>query len=251
MMSNRLQLNTAKSEVTWSATSHRQCQLPTSAIRIGNDQMVPVKLARNLGIYLDANVSMSTHKSRTVSSCFSVLRQLRTVKRSFPTDVFIHRVVNLILSKLDFGIAALYELSDTHVQKLKTVMNAGARLKDGSKRCEHFTHLLRQLHWLRARERVIYKVALLTYHSIRDSAPVYLTDSLHRRVDEPGRRHLASSASSALVVPRTRLKTIRDGSFSAAAPVVWNSLPTHVTSAASVDIFKKRPKIHLFSLSFL
>jgi hypothetical protein len=41
--------------------------------------------------------------SRTVSGCFSVFRQLRTIKRSVPTDVFIHLVVTLFWLRLDFG----------------------------------------------------------------------------------------------------------------------------------------------------
>jgi len=37
MRSNRLQLNTAKTEFPWSTTSHRLHQLPQSSLRIGYD----------------------------------------------------------------------------------------------------------------------------------------------------------------------------------------------------------------------
>jgi hypothetical protein len=39
------------------------------------------------------------------------------------------------LVEADFGNAALYGLSDAQIQKLQAVMNAGARLIHGSKRC--------------------------------------------------------------------------------------------------------------------
>jgi len=42
MKSNRLQLNTAKTEIIWLATGRRVYQLPTQFIRVGSDQVTPV-----------------------------------------------------------------------------------------------------------------------------------------------------------------------------------------------------------------
>jgi Reverse transcriptase (RNA-dependent DNA polymerase) len=81
MRSNRLQLNTAKTEVLWCASNRRQHQLPQSPVRIGDDDVTPVSSVRDLGIFLDSDVSMKTHVARTVSGCFSVLRQLRSISR--------------------------------------------------------------------------------------------------------------------------------------------------------------------------
>jgi len=73
MRSNRLQLNTAKTEVLWSTSSRRLHLLPVSPIRVGTDQVMPVSVVRNLGIYMDADVSMRSHVSNTVTIS-SVLR---------------------------------------------------------------------------------------------------------------------------------------------------------------------------------
>jgi len=74
MWSNRLQLNTAKTEVLWCSSSRRQHQLPQVALRVGTDYVTPTTSVRDLGIYVDSDVSMRTHVSRTVSSCFATLR---------------------------------------------------------------------------------------------------------------------------------------------------------------------------------
>jgi len=58
MGSNRLQLNTAKTEVLWSTSRRRFRLLPVSPIRVGTVQVMPVSVVRNLGIYKDADVSM-------------------------------------------------------------------------------------------------------------------------------------------------------------------------------------------------
>jgi recombinational DNA repair protein RecR len=41
MRCNRLQMNTAKTEITWCSTSCRQHQLPTAAVRVGSDFVAP------------------------------------------------------------------------------------------------------------------------------------------------------------------------------------------------------------------
>ena len=64
MKSNRLQLNTDKTEVLWCTTSRRQSQLPKSSLRICSDFVVPPSNVRDLGTYLDADLSMKSHARR-------------------------------------------------------------------------------------------------------------------------------------------------------------------------------------------
>ena len=53
--SNRLQLNSTKTEIFWCTSSRRQHQLPTNQLTVGNDQVTPVTSVRNLSIYRDAD----------------------------------------------------------------------------------------------------------------------------------------------------------------------------------------------------
>ena len=61
LSSNRLQLNTSKTEVLWCTSGRRQHQLPTVHLVVGNDTVPPVSSVRNLGIYVDADLSMRMH----------------------------------------------------------------------------------------------------------------------------------------------------------------------------------------------
>ena len=79
MQSNRLQLNTNKSELLWCATAHRRHQLPRCPFRIGPDTIIPSTAVRDLGIYIDSDLSMQVHVQRSVAGCFAVLRQLRSI----------------------------------------------------------------------------------------------------------------------------------------------------------------------------
>jgi len=103
--SNRLQLNSAKTEILWSATSRRSCQLPQSLSLLHRRSLFTV--VRDLGIYIDSDVSMRSQVTKTVSSCFAVLRQLRSVRRSLPRSIIQTLVTSLVLTRLDFGNAPL------------------------------------------------------------------------------------------------------------------------------------------------
>jgi len=81
MRSNRLQLNSDKMEFMWCATVRRQHSLPTVGPLIGSSTLTPSSAVRDLGVYIDSGLTMQSHVRQTVSRCFAVLRQLRTIRR--------------------------------------------------------------------------------------------------------------------------------------------------------------------------
>jgi len=110
--------------------------------------------------------------------------------------------------------------------------------------------LLTQLHWLKVPERIKFKLAVLVYKCLHQTAPPYLAEELHQSSADEARQRLRSASTSSLVVPRTRLSTIGDRAFPVAAVRLWNTLPLNITSASSISVFRKHLKIHLFSDSF-
>ena len=156
-----------------------------------------------------------------------------------------------MLSRLDYDNATLAGITSLQLQrKLQSVMNAAARLVFSASRSDHVTPLLRRLHWLRAPERIVYKLAVWAYRCLYGLAPAYLADVLLPVTDLPGRRRLRSSSTSAIVVPSTRLRTTGDHAFPATASRIWNSLAPEITSSRTLLTFKSSLKTYLFSLSF-
>jgi hypothetical protein len=245
MRSNRLQLNSDKTEVLWCATGRRQHQLPTDALSIDGVPVVPVTSIRNLGIFIDSDLVMRTHVRRTVSGCFGALRQLRQIRSSVLTATFQSLVVALVLSRLDYGNGVLVGLPAHLVRRLQSVQNAAARLIHNLPRFDHVTDALVSLHWLRVPERVIFKIAVLTFKVLNGSAPRYL-GLVARLADLPGRQALRSAGTNRLLVPPYEHSTIGCRAFSVAGPQIWNSLPMDITSAPSLSTFRQRLKTHLF-----
>ena len=209
--------------------------------------ITPAPFVRDLGVYIDADLSMRTHVQRTVSRCFAALRQLRQIRRCVPTTTFQTLVVALVHSRLDYGNSVLVGVPAYLLRRLQSVLNAAARLIFHLKRSDRITDALVSLHWLRVPERIQYKVAVLAYRVLHGSAPRYL-GPLTRVADVPGRRTLRSAATNRLTVPSVKLRTVGSRAFPAAASSIWNSLPDNVASAFTLQTFQHDQKPFLFRL---
>jgi len=123
MMSNRLQ-----TEVLWCSSARRQRQIPTGLVRVGDTSVLPVRTVRDLGVYIDADVTMSAHVTAIVKACFAALRQIRSVRRSMTRTTLLTVVHALVVTKLDYYSSVLSGISGQLSQRLQPVFNASARL---------------------------------------------------------------------------------------------------------------------------
>ena len=217
MRTNRLQPNPDKTEVLWCTTSRRQHQLPTCPLVIDGCSVYPAASVRDLGVYVDCDLSMQAHVARTTSRCFASLRQLRQIRHSLPTATFQMLIVAIVHSRLDYGNAVLAGLPTYLLRRLQSVLIASARLIYRLGFRNHITDALISLHWLRVRERIEFKLATLTYKLLHNQAPSYL-GPLVRVVDVPGRRPLRSANTDCLMVPHVRLSSVGNRAFPVAAP---------------------------------
>src|SRR5208282_5569407 len=201
MRTNRLQLNDGKTEFIWCSSCRRQHQIPDTPLMVGTDAVMPVRSVRDLGIYIDSDVSMRTHVAKTVSSCFSALRQIRSIRRSVTRPVLLSLVVSMVLTRLDYGSTTLAGLPDQLLHKLQSVLNAAARLVCSGRRYDYITPLLRDLHWLSFPKRITFRLAVLAYRCQHGLAPTYLATELHRVADDDSHQRLRSAMTAALLVP--------------------------------------------------
>ena len=126
MKSNHLQLYSSKTEVLWCAAPRQQHSIPDASMRLCADDVKPYKSVRDLGIYIDSDMSMTTHVSRTVSSCFAALRHIRSIRRSVSQPVLLSLVTSLVLSRLDYGSVTLNGITRRLMDRLQSMLNAVA-----------------------------------------------------------------------------------------------------------------------------
>jgi len=137
-------------------------------------------------------------------------------------------------------------LRQRSVTRLNLAQNSLVRAVCQAPRSASATKLRRQLHWLPIRQRVSYKIAVITYKTWSTGTPAYLSHLIH---DYLPARTLRSSEQLLLTVPRTTL-ALSAKAFSVSAPSVWNSLTYNCRSAELLSIFRCNLKTELFDIAY-
>jgi len=115
-----------------------------------------------------------------------------------------------------------------------------------TRRRDHITPILRELHWLPVRQRVTFKIAVLVFQCLTGQAPAYLADD-RRLTSDVSTRRLRSTDTAMCVVRRSN-NSFSDPCFAAAGPRLWNTLPVHLRQCDSLGQLKRVLKTHLFGV---
>ena len=244
MSQNKLKLNADKTEILVLGTPNQRAKISVPSITINGVQVqVLNKPVGNLGAVFDPSMNMSAHVSKVVKSANYHLRNIGRIRKYLTRESAKNATISLVTSRLDYCNGLLCGISEGLILKLQRVQNNAARMITGTKKYDHITPVLRDLHWLQIKQRIQFKVLLLVYKCIRGTAPSYLRDLLIRH-DPP--RTLRSSSKDLLYIPKTNLITYGDRAFSVYAPNAWNELPNDIKAAENIAIFKRQLKTHLF-----
>ena len=120
-------------------------------------------------------------------------------------------------------------------------------------RRNHITPVLRELHWLRIHDRILFKILLLTHKAVNNTAPEYLCDLIRLNVKSTTIRTRASFDPCLLCVPpisKTWANSFFEIYFVNAAPTLWNALDLDIR-LLPFDTFKKSVKTHLYLKYFV
>ena len=95
------------------------------------------------------------------------------IKQNKTTEILVHAFVS---SKLDHCNSLLYNVPKCALKKLQSVQNASSRLITCSRKYDHITPILKEIHWLPISERIKFKIMLLTFKALHQQSPVYIQD---------------------------------------------------------------------------
>ena len=111
--------------------------------------------------------------------------------------------------------ALLIGLPKYQIDRLQSVLNTAARIITFTCKYDHITPVLVRLHWLPVSYRIRFKVLPLTYKSLNDLSPEYISELLN---NPKYTRNLRSLSQHLLSVPKSRTVTYCDRAFSVCAP---------------------------------
>ena len=196
--------------------------------------------AKNLGIWLDELLDFKTHIKKVVCSCFKVLLEISKIRSFLPRESLNTLVTSLVLSKVDYCNALYYKIGSNEINMLQAVQNSAIRLIFGRFKYDRapISHLFTELHWLKIRERIVFKICLIVHKCIWTLAP----ESLQSFVT------ISNVRTYKLI--ETKFSSIYgERSFSRAGPKLWNNLPLNVRLESDTSKFKKLLKSYLMTNS--
>ena len=192
--------------------------------------------AKNLGVVIDDELTFREHVGKVVTSCNITIRKLSKIKEFLTYEQLRTAVSAYIFSLLDYCNSLFYGIQEDLLDKLQSVQNCAARLVKGKNKFKGSTaEFIRKCHWLRVRERIIFKICLLVHKCLYGSAPACLKEKL---------KYSGSDRTMKLVQP-THEGTYGGRCFARVGPKLWNLLPLKIRAEKEVLEFKKSLKTFL------
>jgi len=189
-----------------------------------------VNSAKNLGITLDDELSFDDQVNKVVKSSFLTIRNLSKLKTILTSEQMKIAICTLVFGKLDYCNSLYYGINSTLLSKLQSVQNAAARLTvRGNNYRKSMEETIRKNHWLKVKERIIFKLCLITHKCLNDRAPESLSSLLIP----------SSSVRSNKLQQQSHNSNFGDRCYSRTAPKLWNLLPEGLRLDNNTEKFKK------------
>jgi hypothetical protein len=218
MSSNKLKFNDAKTELLVIASKYHLPKIKSLdiTVKVGSACIKPSDTVRDLGATFDSHMDMIPHVNKVSKGLYFNIHRISRIRRHLVQDVCAKVINALFTSRLDFQNSLLVNLPESTLMPLQRAQNCAARLLTGTRKHDHISPVLRNLHWLPVRKRIVYKVLVLAYKVLHNlPAPVYMSEWLTEYC--PVRSLRSASQPLQLNVPRTS-KTVGTQAYASAAP---------------------------------
>ena len=203
---------------------------------------------RNLGVFLDSELTLTGNVSKIVRACNLTLLNLWKIGNKLSLDLKVKLVNTLIHSRLDYCNGLLAGASAKDLGRLQKVQNAATRFIIGRRSIRSTSDYRKQLHFLPVANRIQYKLCLLTYKCLNGLSPKYMSDLVQCRKQKT--KHLRRDGDKSYLERQYTRYCSSKGAFSVAAPAVWNDLPQMLRENPSLLSFKANLKTHFFKKAF-
>ena len=246
-----LKLNEDKSEIMFIAT-HQQLSklLPHigASINLNGTEVKHSSSVQNLGYLMDSKFKNDAHINKICSTCFLCLQNIIKVRHLMDRKTAQVAVQTLVLSRIDYCNVLMIGSTEYQINKLQRIQNMACRVVCSIRKYESILDHLKDLHWLRVREHIAFKICNLMIKCFRNTAPEYLIELI--RFDRNHYRNLWSNFKHLAQVPRSTNVQTSMSAFSIVGPRLWNGLPETVKVKENIMEFKAALKTHLFKESY-
>ena len=149
MSLNFLKINENKTEFIIVGVQQQLDKFGELSIKLGDDMITNTTVVKNLGVYIDSKLKLSTHIHKIVSSSFNTLPNISRIRHHLDCDSTKILVQALIISRLDYCNSLFLRIPQYNLNKLQWTQNMSCRVNKQLPKSSHFTGYLADLHWLK------------------------------------------------------------------------------------------------------
>ena len=124
-------------------------------------------------VIFDSHLSMEQQVNALCKSCGHQIHMIGKIVKFLTTCATEQLVHSFVTSRVNNCNLLFFGLPDKLIHRLQLLQHR-ARLITHTKKHDHITLVMRSLHWLPVRSRIIFKILLLVYKFIHGLAPAYL-----------------------------------------------------------------------------
>jgi len=179
--------------------------------------------------------------------CNYHIHSLRHIRPLIDCDVATVIACAIVSSRIDYCNSVIYGVTEAKITGLQRIQNQLAQVVCKAPYQSSATDLLRQLHWLPVTQRIDCKILTTVYSVKQHGQHKYLLDLL---IDYAPTPQVVIQLKPANRTPSDVKTATASHAFQAAAPKLWNNLPSFVKSSCTYDVFKHRLKSYFFAQVF-
>lgn len=242
---NHLFLNPSKTKaiIFASASLGKSIDLKSiQCVRVGDTDLEYSSSVKNLGVWLESDLSWVKHTNILAGRVYATLRQLRAAGSCLPLNLRIDLIRSLIFPHLDYCSLLLLGCPSYIDTRLRRLINLCIRFIFNLRGEVSISPLYIRLNWLLPVNRRLFFLGKLIYNLLQRKSPRYLSDQLVLKNQSSNRSSRRSSYDLVVPLARTDFGLY---SFLASASNFWNSLPEGLRCSKSIFLFSKNLKDYL------
>lgn len=249
---NALVLNPNKSKFLVMGTAHQSHSiiLNNPILKIDNQRVEMVYIARNLGLTLDSQLRYEEHINSKIRNAFYRLKVLYKIRQFLTEEVRKVLTESLVLSLFNYCDTVygprLFVKSERAIQR---VQNACARFCFDVPKRAHITPYLNEKNILKMHGRRKLHLACLIQKVVHREIPVYLYEKF--KWSGATKQRSARLRYFNSIIGFTHKTVGFRGSFRFAAAKIWNDLPPPLRRKMSNTTFKEKVRSLFFRTQLL
>ena len=174
------------------------------SVYVGDSIIQQSSKVRDLGVIFDQFLSFDDYFCSVCRSTHFHLRNIGRILHLLSHHATAQLIHALILTRPDYCISVLYNLPKSSILRSQSIQNQAARILTRTPRRDHITEVLIDLHWIKIKERIVYKILIFTFKAFIDrTAPLYLCELIEQQKSTTNTR-LAGDAFLLKLPPPSR-----------------------------------------------